>query len=454
MSFSTLDSVLTGPLFATEAMRAVFSDRAKVAAMLAVEAARARAPAGRGRAPRRPAPATARSSPDDLDLPGLGARAAEAGVLTIPFVKAVEAKLPEKLRGAFHFGATSQDILDTATILQMRAGLDLIEAELSGIVAGLAKLAKTHRRTPMVGRSYGQHAAPVTFGFVAATWLAGIADAGAGLARLRGRVLAASLGGPVGTLAALGDKGPEVSDAFARELGLAAPPIAWHSLRDRIAEVGAGLAVLIGALAKMATDVVHLSSTEVGEAAEAPAAGRGGSSAMPHKRNPVSATVILAAHAAAPGHAATLMTAMAAADQRPAGAWHAEWHALPPLFGLASGALREARRIAEGLVVDERRMRANLDLTGGLLFTDAVAARLAPHLGREAVHGFLAKAADEVRQGGRPLRSVVAEGPIPAAMKAEVDAAFDLAPSIDAAAAAVDRILAAVRTPRARQRRR
>jgi 3-carboxy-cis,cis-muconate cycloisomerase len=191
-----------------------------------------------------------------------------------------------------------------------------------------------------------------------------------------------------------------VADAFAEELGLGAAPIAWHARRARMAEVGAWLAILIGALAKMAMDVAHLASTEVGEVAEPYVPGRGGSSAMPHKRNPVSSTVILAAHAGAPGHVTTLLTAMAAAHERPAGLWHAEWHALPQLFGLTSGALREARALAEGLEVDADRMRTNIDATRGLLFADAVAARLAPELGREAGHTLVEHAAGEVRATG------------------------------------------------------
>ena len=222
----------------------------------------------------------------------------------------------------------------------------------------------------MVGRSFGQHAAPITFGFAVAVWLTGIAEAAAAICRAsRPRVLAASLGGPVGTLAGARRQGARRARRRSPpNFGLTAPAIAWHSLRGRIVETGAWLAMLIGASPRWRPTWSHLASTEVGEVAEPHAPGRGGSSAMPHKRNPVSATVILAAHAAASGHVATLLAAMAAADQRPAGVWHAEWHALPQLFGLASGALREARRLAEGLVVDTARMRANLDLTRGLLF--------------------------------------------------------------------------------------
>ena len=202
----------------------------------------------------------------------------------------------------------------------------------------------------------------------------------------------------------------------------------------------------IGALAKMATDVVFLSATEVAEVAEGAATGRGGSSAMPHKRNPVSATVILAAHAAAPGHVTTLLTALAAANQRPAGAWQAEWHALPALFGLASGALREGRRIAERLAIDTRRMRANLDMTGGLLFADAAAAALAPKLGRDAAHALVAAASATVRDTGTLLRDVLAEDE--RVTPDLIAAAFDLAPAIDAAAAATDRALREAATAR------
>jgi 3-carboxy-cis,cis-muconate cycloisomerase len=215
----------------------------------------------------------------------------------------------------------------------MRDALALIEADLKPIISALVALARRHRTTPCVGRTYGQHAAPVTFGYKAAVWCLGIAEVADQLPWVKSCVLVASLAGPVGTLAGLGDKGPAIADAFAEELGLGAAPIAWRARRARMAEVGAWLAVLMGALAKMATDVAHLASTEVGEVAEPYVPGRGGSSAMPHKRNPVSSTVILAAQAAALGHVATLLTAMAAAHERPAVLWHAEWHALPPCSG-------------------------------------------------------------------------------------------------------------------------
>jgi len=403
MTFSPLDSALLGPLFTTPEMAACFSDTARLAAMIQAEAALARAQAGLGLVPDGLAAAIASVDAGSLDLPALGAQTAVAGVPTIPFIAAIQARLPPDLAPAFHKGATTQDILDTALVLQLRPALALLAAELDAVLPGLAAMADAHRATPCVGRTYGQHAAPITFGYKAAVWLTGVADVAAALPALRRRVLVASLGGPVGTLASLGAHGPAVLDTFARELNLGVTPLAWHALRGRMADAGAWLLHLLGALAKLATDVASLASTEVGEVAEPYVPGRGGSSAMPHKRNPVSSTVILAAHAAAQGHALVLFNAMAAAHERPAGAWHAEWHALPPLFGLAAGALREARVLAEGLQVDAARMAANIGLTRGLLFADAAAARLSPRLGRAAAHDLVEHAADEVRRTGATL---------------------------------------------------
>jgi 3-carboxy-cis,cis-muconate cycloisomerase len=437
MTFSALDSALTGPLFATDAMRSVFSDRARLRAMLRMEAALARAQAGLGLVPDTLAPAIEAISPDDLDLEALGHGTALAGVPTIPFVKAVQARLPPALEPSLHEGATTQDVVDTALVLQMREAFDLIEAELVAILEGLSRLAAEHRDTLCAGRTYGQHAAPITFGFKVAVWLTGVGETAAQLPWLRQRVLTASLGGPVGTLAGLSGNGALVVDAFAQELGLGTTPLAWHALRARMVETGSWLSTLIGALAKMAADVAHLTSTEVGEVAEPYVPGRGGSSAMPHKRNPVSSTVILAAQAAAKGHLVTLFDAMAAAHERSAGLWHGEWHALPALFGLASGALHEARSLAEGLAVDPDQMRANLDLTRGLLFADAAAARLAPQIGREEAHRLVERAAGEVRRTGEELQAVLTRlAPI------SLEDAFDFRPAIEMSGLWVDRALA------------
>jgi 3-carboxy-cis,cis-muconate cycloisomerase len=441
VTFSALDSELLGPLFATDPMREMFSDRARVATMLRAEAALARAQAQLGLVPQELAGAIDAISPDDLDIAALGKETAIAGVPTIPFIKAMRAKLPTELERAFHKGTTTQDIVDTALVLQMRDGLQLIEVDLARTIRGLTNLARRHRATPCVGRTYGQHAVPLTFGYRVAVWATGIAESAAQLPALRPRVLAVSLGGPVGTLVSFGDKGPALLQAFARELNLTAHPIAWHGLRGRMAETGAWIATMLGTLAKMATDVVHLMSTEVGEVAEPHVPGRGGSSAMPHKRNPVSSTVIIAAHSAAKGHVTTLLDAMAVSHERPPGLWHAEWHALPQLFGLASGALREAVAMAEGLTVNAQRMRANLDATQGLLFSDAVASALAARHGRGEAHHLVEAAASNVRDQGKHLRDILLADPKLRDDKEMIERAFDLTPFVDAAALWTDRAL-------------
>ncbi len=450
MTFSALDSELVGPLFATAEMREVFSDRARLAAMLQVEAALATVEAKLGLVPDALAPAIAAIDPGSFDLAELGEATALAGVPTIPFVSAVRKRLPKELEPAFHKGSTTQDILDTALVLQLARAFDLVAGDLDAILASLSRLAAAHRETPCVGRTYRQQAQPTSFGFKVAVWAAGIAEVAAELPSLRGRVLRASLSGPVGTLSSLKEKGPEVADGVAAELALHPAPIAWHTRRAAIAGAGAWLATLIGALAKMATDIVDLASTEVGEVTEPHLPGRGGSSAMPHKRNPVSSTVILSAHGAAPGFAAMLFAAMASEHERPAGSWHAEWHLLPSLFGMASGALAEACRLAEGIVPDPERMLKNLDATGGLLFADALAAKLSAKLGGSGAHEKLEKAAGQVRESGRSLREVLGDDTEMArALGAEeLDASFDPIPAVRAAGPWIDRALSDIPTIR------
>ena len=441
MTFSPLDSALLGPLFTTAEMAAVFSDAAKISAMQACEAALARAQARFGLVPDALAAAIAAVPAQAFDLPGLGQATALAGVPVIPFLKAVQAHLPAGLEPGLHKGATTQDIVDTALCLQMRAAFALVRADLRAIIAALTRLSQKHRTTPCVGRTYGQHAAPLSFGYKVAVWCAGIAETADQLNALERRVLAASLFGPVGTLKAMGDQGPQVMQAFADELGLGTAGIAWHSLRARMVEAGCWLATLTGALGKMATDIVALATTEAREVSEPHLAGRGGSSAMPHKRNPVGCTLILAACSVAKGHVITLLDGMLAAHERPAGAWHAEWHAIPQLFGLAAGSLREARLLAAGLVVDEARMLANIGITRGLLFAEAAATRLATRMGRDAAHHCIEQAASRVRDSGDYLRDILLADPDIQRLNLgeHLSGAFDLAPAIQAAAVWADR---------------
>jgi 3-carboxy-cis,cis-muconate cycloisomerase len=438
MSFSALDSALTGPLFASERMRALFSDRARLAAMIEVETALARAQARFGLVSPDLAPALDAITPDQLDIEAVGRETELAGVPVIPFVKAMRRLLPPAVEPDFHKGATTQDITDTALVLQMRRAFSLVAEDAVATMKALQALASTHARTVCAGRTYGQHAAPVSFGYKVAVWNMGIADVALRARDVRERALVASLGGPVGTLAGMGARRLDIADAFAAELGLGSSPISWHTRRAGIAEAGHWLAMLIAALGRMAGDVAHLASTEVTEVAEPHQPGRGGSSAMPHKRNPISCTVILAASSAARGLALPLLDAMVSAHERPAGAWHAEWHALPQLFGLASGALREARVLAAGLEVDPARMAANLDATRGLIFADAVAAELAPSIGAGAAHWIVTQAADTVRVRGEHLRDVLMRDH--AIAGGILDMAFDVTNSVDAAAAWVVRV--------------
>ncbi len=427
-------------------MRNVFSDRGRLAAMLRAEWALAAATAEAGLTAPALAAALERIDADMLDAGAIGAATALAGVPTIPFVAAVRRLLPPDLEPDFHKGATTQDILDTALALQMREAFGALVDDLTATLAALAALARRHRADVCAGRTYGQHAAPVTFGAKVGLWGAGLADVAARMETTRTRACVAALGGPTGLSTQFGPHAARVGAAFARHLGLATAPFVWHALRGRMAETGFFLAELVGALAKMATDIAHLASTEVSEVAEPYVSGRGGSSAMPHKRNPVSCVAVLAAHAVAGSHVATLLDAMAVLHERGIGQWHAEWLALPPLFGLASGALREARALAEGLVVDTRRMRDNLEATRGLVFSDAAAAALSRHIGADAAHRAIEEAAAETRATGRHLRDVVRARPdcASASIAAEIDAAFDPADAIGHGAAVADRAADAI----------
>ena len=448
MAFSALDSKVTGPLFTPDAMASVFSDEARLAAMLRVEWALAEAQQRHGVIPQGLAAALAAIKPAHFDLAALGQATALSGVPTIPFVAALRALVPKDTEAFLHTSATTQDILDSALVLQMQAGMELICTDLRRVCEGLAVLAEREAATPCVGRTYGQHAAPVSFGYKVAVWLAGLCDVMEALPSMRAQAFKASLSGPVGTLSGRSERDEAVGNSFADLLGLGYDPLPWHVRRSGPVALACWLGQLIGALAKMAEDVVFLASTEVGEVAEPFIKGRGGSSAMPHKRNPVSATVILAAHRQAPALVAMQMAAMNAAHERPAGAWHGEWALLPQLFGLAAGALVEAVRLSEGLEVDRARMQHNLGQTRGLIFADAVAALLARHIGAGAAHHLVAEAADAVRGTGETLQAVL---PRLADWPQAVDAAllgvcFDCGPAVDAAAALVP-----VATARARQ---
>ncbi|MBD3003246.1 3-carboxy-cis,cis-muconate cycloisomerase [Streptomyces sp. 5-10] len=378
---------LLSPVRAGSAVEAATGDTAFLRAMLDAEAALARvvAPAGA-------AEAVAGAARVELyDVRDLALRARAGGNPVIPLVAdltAAVARTDGEAASYVHRGATSQDIVDTAMMLVAARALSLIVADLERTAAELARLAAAHRDTPMPGRTLTQHAVPTTFGLKAAGWRALVLDARDRLAALRPP---AQLGGAAGTLAAF-DGGVPLLGRFAEETGLAEPDLPWHTLRTPVADLGTALAFAVGALGKVAADVLVLSRTEIGEVAEG--AG-GGSSAMPHKSNPVRATLMAAAARQAPGHAATLLGSLAAEDERPGGAWHAEWPPLRELLRLAGGAARDAAELASGLRVFPERMAANLGLTEGLIVSERLIAALAPRVGRARAKELLAEAARE-----------------------------------------------------------
>jgi 3-carboxy-cis,cis-muconate cycloisomerase len=412
MTVGAIDSAVYGNLFTTGAMREVFGDRARLQRMLDVEAALARAQARLGLIPAEAAAEiTAKAEAARFDLDAIRAGTELAGYPIIPLVKALSEACEGDAGRYVHWGATTQDIVDTGLVLEIRDGLALIAADLAGVEAALAALARRHRDTPMAGRTHLQHALPITFGFKCATWLAPIQRQRARLARLADEIAVVQLGGAVGTLASLGQDGIKVVDALAAELGLRAPRIAWHVGRDRLAEVAGFLGVLTGCLGKVATDVMLLMQTEVDEVREPYLPGRGGSSTMPQKRNPIACEFILAAARNVRQLVPVMLDAQLADHERATGPWHAEWVALPQAFALSAAALHHSRTILEGLEVDPARMRRNLEATRGMIAAEAVMMALAPAVGRQAAHHLVAEACRRAVEGGGHLGEALAADP-------------------------------------------
>jgi 3-carboxy-cis,cis-muconate cycloisomerase len=414
VSVSPIDSSVYGDLFTTPAMRAVFSDEARLQHMLDVEAALARAQAKLGLIPAEAArEITAKADVSRFNLPAIGRSTELVGYPIVPLVKALGQACAGDAGRYVHWGATTQDIMDTGLVLQLRAALDLIRQDLKGAEAALIDLARRYRDTPMPGRTHAQHALPITFGFKCAVWLAPLQRHAERLGRLRSEIAVVQFGGAVGTLASLGADGIRVLDELAAELGLATPPIAWHVGRDGLAEVAGFLGLLTGSLGKIATDVALLMQAEVGEVAEPYQAGRGGSTTMPQKRNPIACEFILACAANVRQLVPVMLGAMVQDHERATGPWHAEWIALPEAFALTAGALHHARALLEGLVVDPARMRRNLDTTQGMISAEAVMMALAPHVGREEAHHLVAAACRRVvARGGHLLDELQADATI------------------------------------------
>jgi 3-carboxy-cis,cis-muconate cycloisomerase len=418
------------------------SGRAWLAAMLEVEAALAEAESAAGLVPADAAAAIrAACHPDRFDAEQIGREAVGSANPVVPLVKALKQAVPAEAAPYVHLGATSQDILDTALMLIAKHALDLLLDDLRQLAAACAHLAELHRDTVMPGRTLLQQAVPITFGLKAAGWLMGVTEAAERLAELRKDRLAVQLGGAAGTLASLGDAGLGVAAGLAQSLGLAEPALPWHSERTRIAQLGAALAIASGAAGKIALDIVLLAQTEIGEVAEGEP---GGSSAMPHKRNPVAAIEADACARGAAAQAAVLLGALRAEHERAAGAWQAEWHAVEEAFRLAAGAVSRTRAAVDGLVVDVARMRSNLDLGGGLVMSEAAARALAVKVGPAAAEEIVRAAATRVAAGAGTLADALAAEPTVAARfsRAELAAALDPLRSVGQAGALVDRALA------------
>lgn len=410
MGSTAIDSLIFRNIFSTDAMRRTWSDENRIQKYLDIEAALARVQAQLGIIPAEAATEIAKHG-DVLqyDVGKLKNRTEAIGYPVLPVVEQLVKLCANGLGEWAHWGATTQDITDTAAVLQIRESLDLVADDLASICGSLRSLAEKYRDTPVAGRSNLQQAIPTTFGFKMAVLLAAFERHRARLAEIRPRVLVGEFGGAVGTLASLGRRGLEVQAALMQELKLGQPAIAWHTARDTFAEVGCFLGLLTGTLGKVATDVKLMMQTEVGEVSEPFAHGRGSSSTMPQKRNPISCNFILACTAVVRQQVAALLEAVVEDHERSTGPWEIEWIALPEIFLLSAGALAQARHILPGLYVDEKRMRENLDITKGLILSEAVMMGLAPHIGRQRAHDLVYDICRKVAETGTPLIDLLSE---------------------------------------------
>jgi 3-carboxy-cis,cis-muconate cycloisomerase len=450
MSDTNVPSLLA-PLFSSPAMRAILDDRARLQRMLDFEAALARAEAAVGVIPAEAVgPIAAACQAKLYDLGAIAEASVGGGNLAIPLVKLLTAqvkKTDEQAAGYVHWGATSQDVIDTALMLDLRAAIDALTADLDKAVAGFRALAERHRNTAAVARTWLQHALPMPFGLKLAGYAAALGRSGDRLRRLRAEALVLQFGGAAGTLAALGDHGLAVSEQLAKALDLPLPDAPWHGHRDRLAEIASALAILAGTCGKIARDVSLLMQTDVQEAFEPAAPGRGGSSTMPHKRNPVGSVVALAAATMAPQLAATLLAGQVQEHERATGGWQAEWPTFPALLMAASAGLAAIVDIAEGLEVDPARMRTNLDATHGLIMAEAVSFALAVKLGKSDAHKLVEEAGKKAVADKRPLQDVLADDKRVTAQLSKDDLArlFDPLSYQGAAQAFIDRQLASAK---------
>jgi 3-carboxy-cis,cis-muconate cycloisomerase len=404
---------LLDALFRCEEVEQALSDQARLQTMLDSEAALARAEARAGVIPASAATAISAKCKAELFDEGALAQAAKlAGNLAIPLVKELTHLVAQSDANAaryVHWGATSQDVIDTGFVLQLRRALDIVASDLDRLGDALADLASQHRSTLMVARTWMQQALPTTFGFSVAGWLDAVSRARERLCEAAQRALVLQFGGAVGTLAALGSKGQEVARNLGAELRLPLPNMPWHAHRDRMAELAAALGICAGTLGKIARDIALHAQTEVAEVFEPAGEGRGGSSTMPHKRNPVTCATVLSASLRVPGLVSTMLIAMVQEHERGLGGWHAEWETLPEIVSLTAGALGHLTEIVPRLAIDAVKMRENLELTRGLIYAEAVTMVLASKLGKSQAHQFVENACRRAEREKRYLKEVLAE---------------------------------------------
>jgi 3-carboxy-cis,cis-muconate cycloisomerase len=433
-------------MFSTPAMRQVFSAQTCLQRMLDFEAALASAEARVGVIPANAAePIAASCDAARLDWLSLANAAVAAGNLAIPLVKRLTGAVLERDTEAakyVHWGATSQDVIDSGLVLQLRDALDLIDADLAQLAAALAQQAQRHRNTLMVGRTWLQHALPITFGLKVAGWLDAVLRHHERLKNLRPRLLVLQFGGAAGTLASLGDRGLQVATALAENLQLGLPDTPWHTHRDRIVEVATLVGMLAGTLGKIARDISLLMQTDVAEAAEPVAEGRGGSSTMPHKRNPIGCAATLSAAIRVPALVSTMLSGMLQEHERGLGGWQAEWDTLPEIMQLTAGALEQMKQVGAGLTVDAQHMRDNLNTTRGQIMAEAVVLALGAKMGRMAAHELVEKASHDASASGRQLWETLAQEPGVQLSPAELDRLLDPSNYLGQTADFIDRVLA------------
>jgi 3-carboxy-cis,cis-muconate cycloisomerase len=447
MSINPADSGILGSLYGTDEIRALFSDRASLQFMLDVEAALARAEAKLGLVPATVADSITRGArAENLRIDYVADSTRRIGYPVAAIVKELSRVAGEEAARFIHLGATTQDILDTALVLQIRDAFAILRRDILALARSLAARAVRYRDTPIAGRTHLQHAVPITFGLKCAVWASPLITHLERLDQAARRILVVQFGGAAGTLAALGKDGSAVVEGLARELALGVPVLPWHAQRDGFAEMSTILGLICGSLSKFAFDVILMMQTEVAEISEPHEDGRGGSTTMPQKRNPIASEYILAATRGVHALVPVMLGAMTSDYERSTGPWQSESLALPQCVALTAGALAHARSIAEGMTVDVERMQSNLDLTAGLIMAEAVTTALVPAIGRAAADTAVARVCNRAIEKRSSLAAILRDDPElrPLLSDAEIDRLTDPAAYLGSAGAFVDRVVARI----------